>query len=249
MDNRPIGMFDSGIGGLTVLKEYLKFMPNESYIYYADTKHLPYGDKTKEEIISYAEEIVEYLISKNVKAIVIACGTASSLAYEHLKSKYDVPIFDIITPTANYVKATNIGVIATQGSIQSHVWEKRLHDINPKSNIYPQACPNLVPLAEKGLSQSLVAKYYIKKYVEELKKCNLDACILGCTHYPLFGKFIQKELGENVELINIGTPSAKMFQEYLTSHSLETSSQTHGNVTYIASHNEKQFLQKASKLL
>ena len=133
MDNRPIGMFDSGIGGLTVLNEYIKLMPNENYIYYADTKHLPYGNKTKEEIISYAENIVEYFISKNVKAIVIACGTASSLAYEHLKRKYDIPIFDIITPTVKNVTAKSIGIIATQGSVNSGIWEKKFLEENSRN--------------------------------------------------------------------------------------------------------------------
>ena len=178
MDNRPIGMFDSGVGGLTVLKEYLKLMPNENYIYYADTKHLPYGEKTREQIISYAEEIVEFFISKNVKAIVIACGTVSSLAYEHLKEKYSVPIFDIITPTASTISALNVGVIATAGSIKSNMWENRIRGMKRQVNVYSQACPRLVPLAEKNLYNSFISKIYLRKYLKELKSKNLDALIM-----------------------------------------------------------------------
>lgn len=178
MDNRPIGMFDSGIGGLTVLKEFLKLMPNENYIYYADTKNLPYGNKTKEQIISFTEEIVDFFISKKVKAIVIACGTASSLAYEHLKSKYDIPIFDIITPTASNIKALDIGVIATKGAINSGVWENKIREFNSKVNVYTRACPMLVPLAEKDLNNSQLSKLFLKKYLKDFKNNNLDALIM-----------------------------------------------------------------------
>lgn len=178
MDNRPIGMFDSGIGGLTVLKEYIKKLPNENYIYYADTKHLPYGNKTKEQIISYAEEIVELFISKNVKAVIIACGTASSLAYEHLKEKYDLPIFDIITPVIDNIQENNIGIIATQGSITSHVWENKIHARYPSIKIHTKACPLLVPLAEKNFNNSFISYFVLKRYLKELKHCQLDSLIL-----------------------------------------------------------------------
>ena len=123
MDTRPIGMFDSGCGGLTVLKEYLKLMPNENYIYYGDTAHLPYGDKSKEKIIEFSRNIVEFLISKNVKMIVIACGTASAQAFSTICKEYDIPIKNIITPTASSIKDENVGVIATKGTIKSNAWE------------------------------------------------------------------------------------------------------------------------------
>ncbi|MBQ9315100.1 MAG: glutamate racemase [Clostridia bacterium] len=184
MDNRPIGMFDSGVGGITVLKEYLKLMPNENYIYYADTKHLPYGNKTKEQIISYSEKIVDYFISKNVKAIVIACGTASSLAYESLISKYDVPILDIISPVAENLSISKVGLIATQGSINSHVWENKIHHFNPNINIYSKACPKLVPLAEKNLNNSLFSKIVLKKYLKDLKAYDIEALILRMYTLP-----------------------------------------------------------------
>ena len=178
MDNRPIGMFDSGVGGLTVLQEYQKLMPNENYIYYADTKHLPYGNKKKEDIIAYTEKIVKYLLSKNVKAIVIACGTASSLAYEHLKEKYNIPIFDIITPVSNTIRAKKIGIIATKGSVKSNVWKNKIQNSNPQSTIYSQACPLLVPLAERNLEHSLISKMVLKKYIKPFKNYDLDLLIL-----------------------------------------------------------------------
>jgi len=178
LDNRPIGMFDSGIGGLTVLKEYIKLMPNENFIYYADTLHLPYGNKTKEEIISYTEKILEFFLANNVKAVVIACGTASSLAYQHLKEKYPIPIFDIITPTANAIDQPKIGIIATKGSVNSHVWENKIREVNPNVTIYTKACPKLVPLAEKGLSNSFIARIVLKKYLKKFKQYQIDALIL-----------------------------------------------------------------------
>ena len=136
MDNqKPIGIFDSGIGGLTVLNELQKILPHENFIYYADTRHLPYGDKSKEEIISYSEYIVKYFIENDVKAIVIACGTASALAFETLKNDYDVPIFNVIDSTVNHLNSNNIGIIATCASISSNVWDNKILEKLPNANI------------------------------------------------------------------------------------------------------------------
>ena len=247
MNNRPIGMFDSGIGGITVLKEYLKLFTNEKFIYYADTKNIPYGNKSKEQIIEYSKKIVEFFISKNVKAIVIACGTVSSLAYDYLIEHYDIPIFNIIDPLVKNIQYKNIGVIATQASIKSHVWENKIHKYNQDTNIYPVACPLLVPLAEKGLYKTFISKIIIKKYLEGFKDKNIECLVLGCTHYPLFNKFIQNELGDNIKIINLGEISALDFQKQ---SNIEFSSNMlqEQNVSYIASGNINKFLKKIKKM-
>lgn len=235
MNDQPIGIFDSGIGGLTVLKEFIKLLPNEHYIYYADTAHLPYGDKTKEQIIEYSKNIVEYFISRNVKAIIIACGTASSLAYTYLKEHYDIPIFNIIEPVAKNLKDKNIGIIATQGSVTSHVWENKILKYNPNCKITSVACPKLVPIAEKGLINSLEAKQAIKEYLSPFKINKINSLILGCTHYPLFTELIYNELGKNINLINAGTFSAIYFKDFLNQKQLFNTSIETNKIEYISS--------------
>lgn len=248
MNNRPIGIFDSGIGGLTVLKEYKKLLPHENYIYYADTANLPYGDKSKEQIIEYTKKIVETLIEKNAKAIVIACGTASSLAYAYLKEHYKIPIFNIIEPVAHQLKSKNIGIIATQGSISSNVWQKKILDFNPDCNLTSLACPKLVPIAEQGLINSIESQNTIKEYMKIFKEAKIDSLILGCTHYPLFSDLIQKELGENVDLINVGTYSASEFKNFLSKNNLYNDTKNIGNTEYLVSGNKDIFIKNAKQL-
>ena len=248
MDNRSIGIFDSGIGGLTVLKEYKKLLPNENYIYYADTANLPYGEKTKEQIIEYSKNIVETLISKNVKAIIIACGTASSLAYTYLKEHYNIPIFNIIEPVVKNLNSKNIGIIATQASISSHMWENEIKKYNPSSTVTGIACPKLVPIAENGLLNSRTSQEAIQEYMDKFKKIKIDSLILGCTHYPLFSELIQTELGEKVNLINVGTYSATEFQKYLYSNNLSNTTKNISRVEYIVSGGRNNFEKNARQL-
>ncbi len=244
MNDRPIGMFDSGIGGLTVLKEYINMFPNENFIYYADTNNLPYGDKSKEQILEYSKRIVEFLISKNVKAIVIACGTVSSLAYEYLKENYNIPIFNIIEPTAKSLKEKNIGVIATQASISSNVWENEIHKYNPNCNVQVKACPKLVPLAENGLSNSVESKNILKEYLKDFN--NIDSLILGCTHYPLFAPTISRILGSSVKLINVGVCSAIDFNKNFIYKNSKTS--TTNKISLFVNGNKEDFIEKAKKI-
>lgn len=248
MNNNPIGIFDSGIGGLTVLKEFIKLLPNEHYIYYADTAHLPYGDKTKEQIIEYSKNIVEYFISRNVKAIIIACGTASSLAYTYLKENYDIPLFNIIEPVVKNINDKNIGIIATQGSISSHVWENEILKYNPDCKICSVACPKLVPIAEKGLINTLEAKQAIEEYLLPFKTNKIDSLILGCTHYPLFSELIHSELGEEVKLVNAGTYSAIEFKNFLDKNKLLNSTQNTSKIEYVVSGNKDNFIKNVNML-
>ncbi len=250
MDNRPIGMFDSGCGGLTVLKQYTKLMPNEDFIYYGDTAHLPYGDKSPQKIIEYCDEIVKFLINKNVKMIVIACGTASATAYEYLKEKYDIEIRNIIIPTAEAIKDGSIGVIATQATIKSNAWAKAINKFSPTTKVTSVACPLFVPIIENGLIENEGTPYFIQEYIDnlQLKNNNISSIILGCTHYPLLKDKIQKEVGDTIKLIDIGEYSARNTLTYLKENTLENTSSHQRKIELYSSDDFESFKENAIKM-
>lgn len=193
-----IGIFDSGIGGLTVLKEMIKFHPNAHYIYYGDTKNLPYGEKKKEELLLLTDNIIKFLIKKEVDLIIIACGTVSSNLYEEIKDKYKVKIVDVINPTINYImenNLNNVGVLGTYMTVKSKVFEQKI------PNIKTVACSKFVPAIESGNQVDDAAI----EYLEKLKDC--DNIILGCTHYPLVKDTLKKY--KNVNYINMGSCTAQ----------------------------------------
>lgn len=224
MNKGAIGIFDSGVGGLTVFSEIRKKLPKENVIYLGDTKNFPYGNKSKEEIIKFSKENVETLIKKGVKIIVIACGTATSQAFEGLKEEYEIPIIGIIEPTVNYIKTREIkeiGVIATEGTIKNGAWEKQLKEKIHDIKVINKACPMLATIAEEGRAKSEEGKMAIKEYMEPFKERHTDKIILGCTHYPIYEELIRKELGYDVELINTGITVAQYLEKYLKDNNLE----------------------------
>ena len=244
MDNRPIGMFDSGVGGLTVYKEVKQAFPSEQIIYLGDTKRFPYGSKTKESIIEISKKCIEFLISKNVKLIIIACGTATSQALDILKQEYNIPIIGIIDPTVLYIKERrykNIGIIATRGTINSNTWELKLKQSINNINIYNKACPLLAPLAEEGWVDNKVAKLTIKEYLKDFNK--IDALILGCTHYPMFESIIKEEL-PNTSIINTGT----IIANYLTNTLSNNKDISRQDIFYLTDV-ESNFIDVANKIL
>lgn len=185
MDTRPIGIFDSGVGGLTVYSEIRKKLPKENLIYLGDTKNFPYGTKTKEEIIEYSSRNARFLMQQNVKVIIIACGTATSHALEYLKDNFDIPIIGIIEPTISYIKKLNlqqIGVIATEGTIKSGSWEKALKNACPNIEVINKACPMLATIAEEGKAKSPEGRRVIAEYMVPFKSQKINNIILGCTH-------------------------------------------------------------------
>ena len=193
-----VGIFDSGIGGLTVLKNLYKHYPNNEYIYYGDTKNLPYGNKTKEELNELSSNDIEFLLSKNVDIIFIACGTVSSNCINYLKNKYNIPIYDIITPTINYLNNNNynnIGVIATNATINSHVFKNNLNKY-----VYEIRTPDFVPIIENNNNKELpkVIDNYLKEY-----KDKIDILVLGCTHYPLIKDNLNKYLDNQIPLLDM----------------------------------------------
>lgn len=223
MNNNLIGIFDSGVGGLTVLAEIKKKLPNESIVYLGDTAHFPYGDKSKEDIITYSRENVKTLIEHNAKIIVIACGTATSQAIDVLQKEFELPIIGIIEPTVKYIKARGIkevGVIATEGTIRSGAWEKALKEEIKDIHVVNKACPMLATIAEEGRALSEEGRQVIKEYMKPFKKNKIEKIILGCTHYPIYEKLIREELEYDVELINTGITVANYIEKLIISNNL-----------------------------
>ena len=243
MDNRPIGIFDSGVGGITVLKEIQKELPNEDYIYLGDTENFPYGEKSQDEIVKLAIKNVEYLIKKDVKIIVIACGTATSQAIESLHLKFDIPIVGIIEPTIQYVKKQKykeIGVIATEGTIRNGAWEKKLKENIHNINVISRACPMLATIAEEGRTTGEEGRNAIREYMKPFKEKRIDKIILGCTHFPIYEQVIRKELGYDVELINTGRTVSNYLKKYLNEKNLMANKEIGKIETYLTKE-EKEF--------
>ena len=215
MKNKIIGIFDSGVGGLTVYKEIKRLNPSVSIIYLGDTKHFPYGSKTKETIIRLSKENIDFLISKNVSEIIIACGTATSQALNEMQDIYNIPVSGIIEPAVNYIKEKGykkVGVIATRGTIKSRSFEIEMKKVIPNIEVINKACPLLAPMAEEGWTDNEVARDTLKRYLKDFT--DIQALVLGCTHYPLFEQTI-KEILPKVEIINTGKIIAKNLQNRL----------------------------------
>lgn len=223
MDTRPIGMFDSGVGGMTVLKEIKEKLPNEKIIYLGDTKRFPYGSKSKETIIELTKKGIDFLIEKNVKAIIIACGTATSQALDVVRKIYNIPIIGIIEPTVEYIyhkqNIKSVGVIATAGTIRSNGWENSIKEKVNKISIINKACPLLAPMAEEGWTDNEIAKLAVSEYLKDMG--NIDSLILGCTHYPLFEDVIKEILGDKIEIINTGKMIANFMKQLLKDRDIE----------------------------
>jgi glutamate racemase len=202
-----IGIFDSGVGGLTVVKEIFKYLPKYQVVYFGDTARLPYGTKGADFVKKYSAKITEWLLAKNAKVIVIACHTSSAWAANFLKSKYkNAPIFDMISCASGEVlrstKNKKIGIIGTPGTIKSAAWEKNLKKLDPSLKIYVQACPLFVPMVEMGFTKGQVAEEVAKEYLKKIKAQNIDVLILACTHYPLLENVIKKVMGPKVKIVN-----------------------------------------------
>lgn len=213
MDKRAIGVFDSGLGGLTAVKEIMEILPNESLIYFGDTGRVPYGSRSGETIIKYSRQDIKFLQSFDVKMIVVACGTVSSVALPTVRKECGVPIIGVVEAAAEAaVKATKnnkIGIIGTPGTIASGAYEKWILSRKPDIKTYSRACPLFVPLVENGHFDTPVARLVIEEYLAEIREKGVDTLILGCTHYPLLEKAIGEFMGD-VTLINSGAEVAKM---------------------------------------
>lgn len=213
MDSRPIGIFDSGIGGLTVLKEVIRLLPGEDIIYLGDMARLPYGTKSRETVIKYALENAHFLIKQEIKLLVVACNTASSVSLSVLRDELSIPVVGVIEAGARAaVKATlngRVGIIGTRTTIHSGAYKKAITGINPHIKVIEQACPLFVPLVEEGWTEDDVTVQVAKRYLVFLKDARIDTLVLGCTHYPLLKKVIQSAMGDEVRLIDSAEETAR----------------------------------------
>ncbi len=220
MDNRPIGVFDSGLGGLTAVKELEKVLPRESVVYLGDTGRVPYGSKSRETVRGYARQDMKFLIGQNVKAVLAACGTVSSTSAD-IGASLPVPYFDVVVPTARAAAAATkngkVGIIATSASIRSDAYRKALLAIDYKLEVYSQPCPLFVPLVENGFvsPQEEVTRLVAERYLSPLRESGVDVLILGCTHYPIIAPTIASVMGRGVTLIDSGREAALALAEAL----------------------------------
>ena len=223
-DNRAIGVFDSGLGGLTAVKEFMKIMPNESIIYFGDTGRVPYGTRSNETIVKYVRQDIKFLLTHQVKAIVAACGTASSVALEQLKNEFNIPLIGVLEPVCqaavSKTKNKKIGVLGTPGTINSGSYKKGICSLLPDALVYEKACPMFVPLVENGYLESEATYIIAREYLVELIEQNVDTIILGCTHYPLLEKVITDIVGDGVAIINAGYETALFTKELLTENNI-----------------------------
>lgn len=212
MDNRPIGFLDSGVGGLTVVRELMRQLPHEEIIYIGDSARAPYGPRPTEQIRDYTWQLVRFLLTRDVKMIVFACNTATAVAWEEVKKTLDIPVLGVILPGASAaIKATRsdkVGVLGTQVTIQSDIYRKKIQALSPETKVVSLACPKFVPLVESNSYQSSLAKKIIYETLGSLKG-KVDTVVLGCTHYPLLRPIIQNVMGQDVKLIDSGAECAR----------------------------------------
>lgn len=245
MNNKPIGVFDSGIGGLTVLKELKIKLPHEDFIYFGDTARIPYGSRSKETIIRYSKQCASFLISKNVKLIVVACNTASAFALKELQLSFDIPIIGVIEPGATAASSSSknakIGVIGTEGTINSRSYELAIRNKLPEAEIIGLPCPLFVQLVEEGWADTDVAELTAKKYLLEFKEHKIDTLVLGCTHYPALRYTIDKILNGNIQLINPAYETAEYVKKLLDEMSILNESSKFGTSKYFVSDSPEKF--------
>lgn len=252
--DKAIGVFDSGLGGLTVLKEILKLLPNENTIYFGDSGRTPYGSKSAETVRRYARQNTRFLQSQGVKMIVVACNTASAQAYDAVSEIAGVPVVEVISPGAQaaVVKSRNqrIGVIGTKGTVQSGVYAQALSRCSGRPlHISQQACPLFVGLAEEGWWDNDIVRSIASVYLEPIRKDRVDTLVLGCTHYPLLSSAISVVMGSQVELINAGRSVAEQVAQILKKENIENKQSTPGWHKYFTSDSASHFQQLGSSFL
>lgn len=226
---RMIGIFDSGVGGLTVMKEIIKVLPEYDYLYLGDTARVPYGNRSREVVMKFSEEAIEWMLKRGAKLVIVACNTASAFALRHLQDKYlvekgikDKKILGVIRPTVEAVikmKFDRAGVVGTRGTINSKAYDKEFEKLGHNIKICSAACPLLVPLIEENWYKKPESIMILKKYLKDLKDCNVKALILGCTHYPLMIKDFKRIMGKRVKIVSSAEETAKSLVDYLKRHS------------------------------
>jgi len=248
--NRPIGIFDSGVGGLTVFREIRKKLPEKDIIYFGDTARVPYGSKSKNTIIQYSLQNAAFLIRQNIKILVVACNTSSAYAIDELKKHFHIPIIGVIEPGAikalEMTRNKRIGIIGTYGTIKSRSYEKSLKALSKDCYIFSKATPLLVPLVEENWIDHKVSKMIIEEYLAELIEQKIDTLILGCTHYPVLKKVIKEVVGKDVQLVDSAESVAQKIQQFFSEESSEGKI---GNNTFYISDNPEKFKLSGKQIL
>ncbi len=244
LNERAIGVFDSGVGGLTVLAELQKYLPNESFLYLGDTARVPYGSRSPETIIRYSKRVAGHLVRKKIKALVIACNTATTYAYEELRKSckpFNIEVFGVIEPGAKSALAktrnNHIAVLGTEGTIKGKKYNEILHRLSAQIQIQEKACPLFVPLIEEGWHHTEVAEIIAEKYLHDIQE--VDTVILGCTHYPLLKRLLQK-IRPNMTFIDSAESTARFIRASLTEKNL-LSTTSEAKTSYLVTDNLERF--------
>jgi glutamate racemase len=253
--SRPIGVFDSGIGGLTVAHEIMRQLPRERIVYFGDTARVPYGPKSPDTVRRYSREIAGFLRAQDVKAVVIACNTATAHALPALRDAMDIPVLGVVEPGARAaVRASNgghVGIVGTAGTIQSGAYEKAIHALDPRVRVSARACPLFVPLVEEGWIDHPVTRAVAKEYLDPLLATGIDTLVLGCTHYPLLKSVLCRLAGPDVRLIDSAAETAVELRSILEAEGLIAGAGAEAPVghRFIASDDPSQFLQLGQRFL
>jgi glutamate racemase len=255
MDMRPIGVFDSGLGGLTAVRSLRQILPEENLIYFGDTARVPYGGRSKETLLKYARQDVRFLRSFDLKAILIACGTVSTTSLDTLQAENDLPIVGVVEPTCRrallVTKTKKVGIIATLASIRSGAYEATLRRLDPDVEVIGKPCPLFVPLVENGRFRrgDVVIETVAREYLEPLKDTSIDTLILGCTHYPLLTDIIAEIMGPGVTLVSAGEESAFELKRLLKASGLRADESRQGEPEFYVSDRAEDFEKIASVFL
>ena len=250
---KAIGIFDSGVGGLTVLKEIVRSLPQEDTIYLGDTARVPYGTKSPETVIRYSRQITSFLVQRDIKLLVVACNTASAVSLDALKAEFSLPIVGVIEPGARRAAAVTrngrVGVIGTEGTIKSSAYAKAIKRINPEIEVLTRACPLFVPLAEEGWVDNEVARLTARTYLEGMKGAGVDTLVLGCTHYPLLKDVIAEVMGDGVQLVDSAAETAHTVAEILRGRGTLRPSAEKGNHHYYVTDVPAGFIKVGNRFL
>lgn len=245
MKSAPIGIFDSGFGGLTVMNAVKECMPNEDIIYFGDTANLPYGNKSAEAIVNYTLKNTEFLMSLGIKLLIIACHSACSASYDLLTNKLPIPVVGVVAPSVDCMKQQisegNIALIGTRRTIQSNMYQKLIAEQIPTAKLISIACPLFVPIVEEGYAKHSIARAIVKEYLEPLKDKKIQALLLGCTHYPLLSSHIQEEMGSSTQLIDPAKGCAKEAKKILKQRGWLSDSTRNPSSTFYVSDDPEKF--------
>jgi len=250
---RAIGIFDSGVGGLTVLRELARALPQEDTIYFGDTARVPYGTKSPDTVIRYSQEIASFLMTRDIKLLVVACNTASAVALPALRRLLPIPVVGVIEPGARraveVTKTGVVGVIGTAGTIRSSAYSRAIKRLNPKISVLAKPCPLFVPLAEEGWTDNEIARLTAHQYLDELREAGVDSLVLGCTHYPLLKKIIAETMGPQVALVDSAEETARTVATILQEKKLLRPAAEQGNHHYYVTDVPAGFIRVGNRFL